>query len=612
MSGPTTNQANGNGQSWPEDKRDLDKVPLTNEERAQMFKLQEKYLDIVSNTNMSRSAFFKAYLDERRDIDKECGYPDRHKVDAKYYRNLYDYQGIPRRLVDFWPDECWAVQPEVFEDEDEENQTPFEEDWAALPQQISPNSLYEDEAQTIVWEYLHRLDKMSRIGRYGVLLIGYDDGQPLYQAVDGASGDSGNIMTIAGFDQDGNPNSKYYNLNPSQTAVIPLSIMGTDRQYQGVQFAPPRAPSPKPKQGTKILFLRVFDESLCEIVRYEADVTNPRFGLPVMYRITFNDPQTQHTGVGLPLATLMVHWSRVLHNVDGITSSEVFGTPACQPSLHRLLDTAKTYSGSAEMYWKGAFPGLSFETHPQLGGEVEVDNESIREQMFQWQNDLQRFLLTTGISVKTLATQFVDPTPLLDTHIQAICIENGVPQRIFMGSERGELSSDQDADTHAARINFRQVMKLTPRTIVPFVDRLIQTGVLRPPAKTYKVKWPELDPMTPTEKATIALQLTQALVAYVSGGVENVMTLIDYFVNVWGMDRSTAEEVIENAQANAANPADTMTLPDPDNPLDAQGNPIPPEPDEPSLEEQQAQTDASVPTHEKQLAAAAIKKGPSK
>lgn len=602
MSEPTTNQPN------PRPERDLDKEPLTNEERAQLGKLQERYLDLVGNVEERRSKFFQKFLDPRRDLNEECGYPETNTIKPSFYRNLYDREGVARRVVNCLPQECWQVQPEVYEDEDEETETGFEEDWADLPNQIRGNSWYEDTSQTVIWEYLRRLDELARIGRFGVLLIGFSDGEALYQAVDGVPPDSGALTTTMGWDKNNNPVPI-----PDKEQQLPRSIEGTDKQYQGVQFQPARQPA-KAKLGLKILFMRAFDESLVEIVRYEADVTNPRFGLPVMYRITFNDPNTNHTGVGLPLATLSVHWSRVIHRADQIGSSEVFATPSMQPSLNRILDLAKVYGGSGEMYWKGAFPGLSFETHPQLGGEVKVDAESIREQMYQWQNDLQRFLLSTGMTVKTLATQFVDPTPLIDTLIQSVCIEIAIPQRIFMGSERGELASDQDADTWGARVNFRQTMDLTPRLIVPFVDRLITVGVCRPP-KTYNVKWPELDPMTPTEKAEIALQLTQALAAYVSGGIENVMTLIDYFVNVWGMDKEIAEEIVKNAQDNAATPEDSMTLADPDNPVDELGNPIPEEPPEPSIEDQQAQTDASVPTHEKEAAAAELKnpkKGPPK
>src|SRR5574337_154677 len=183
------------------------------------------------------------------------------------------------------------------------------------------------------------------------------------------------------------------------------STVGTDAQYRGIQFTPGYYPGGDPtgpinpyaspgnprlmmaegmpvgyqngngKKSKKaypggMLFMRCFDEMLVQVVQYEADLRNPRFGRPIMYLVTLNDPRYPHTGIGLPLATLRVHWSRVIHLADSIRSSEIFGMPRMQPVFNNLLDLRKLYGGSAEMYWQGALPGISFETNPNLGGDV--------------------------------------------------------------------------------------------------------------------------------------------------------------------------------------------------------------------------------------------------
>lgn len=541
-----------------------DSTPTMNAEQLkELSRLREKYLDIVANVEQTRSAFMQQYLDPRRDLNKECGYPEAASgITPDFYRKLWDEEGVATRVVNIMPDECWQVVPEVYEDEDEKTDTEFEKAWKELSSSLRSKSWYEDKDCLPIWEHLHRVDKLSGIGRFGVLLLGFDDGKPLFQPVDGVTLDSNNAISIAGFDMD-----------TKEVKQIPLSLEGTDSQYTGTQFAPYQPPG-KSKKGTKLLFLRAFDESLVQIVRYEADVTNPRFGMPVMYKITFNDPKQQHSGVGLPLATMMVHWSRVIHVADRLGSSEIFGVPRMGPSLHRLLDLAKLYGGSAEMYWKGAFPGISFETHPQLGGQVELDAEGIRDQLYQYQNDLQRFLLTTGMSAKTLSPQVVDPTQQVETQIQAVCIEVGIPQRIFMGSERGELASSEDQKAWKGRVHFRQTMYLTPRVIVPLVDRLIMVGVL-PEPKSFRVRWPSMSSLTDTEKATIAQQLTTALSTYVSGGVEQIMVLRDYLVNILGMDSDVAEQIVENAMEQAEEDAMTPAAQPQEPGFDENGDPIP-------------------------------------
>jgi hypothetical protein len=149
----------------------------------------------------------------------------------------------------------------------------------------------------------------------------------------------------------------------------PAALSGTDQQYFGVQFGPseqpsgragmPRSDGDKGDGGSeeeedtsddressnlprrRLLFLRVYSEELVQIVRYEWNVFNPRFGLPVMYRVTLNDPREMHSGVGLPMATVFVHWTRVIHLADNRMSSEIFGVPRLRPVLTRSWTSRK-------------------------------------------------------------------------------------------------------------------------------------------------------------------------------------------------------------------------------------------------------------------------------
>jgi len=217
-----------------------------------------------------------------------------------------------------------------------------------------------------------------------------------------------------------------------------------------------------------------------------------------------------------------------------------------QPVYNRLVDLRKLYGGSAEMYWKGAFPGLAIETHPQLGGDVVIDSAAMKTQMEQYMNGLQRYLSLVGQSANSLAPQVVDPTSHINTQIEAICVRLGIPKRIFMGSERGELASSQDDSTWNDRLRHRQSMFITPRLIVPFVDRLITFGVL-PEPKSYYVKWPDLEALTEQEQATVAVTKTEALTKYSSGGGESIMIVLDFLTKILGMEQGEAEAVVEAA-----------------------------------------------------------------
>ena len=453
-------------------------------------------------------------------------------------------------------------------------------------------------------------------------------------------------------------------------------LSGTDQQYFGVQFGPTELPSKQPsKRKLNLLFLRPFDESLVQIVRYEWNINNPRFGMPVMYRITLNDPREQHSGIGLPMATVFVHWSRVLHVNDVFAnegSSEIFSPPRCRAVLNRLLDLQKIYGASAEGYWQAAFTGISLETHPQLGGDVTIDNADVRGQLENYVNSLQRYLALTGMSAHTLAPEVSDPSNQIDKHLEAICIQLSIPKRVFMGSERGELASTQDDASWNDRLKARQQGYITPRIIVPFIDRLISVGVLPEPsyvepvegeadefgeqydedgnligqgeeqydedgnqigstfeeqydedgnpvsegsqyddgarqdadqgtdtlsemgdggnaveqdeesqeedeedrtpasltknrrssiirnaagdqvgmktAKGYSVAWPDLDSNTDLGKAQVAATKVQAMATYVSGNVESVMPLMDFYTKILGMTDEEAKDLVKSAE----------------------------------------------------------------
>lgn len=441
--------------------------------------------DLIYNSMMSRQSLIKQMMDgSARDLDSECHYPKTSDLGADQYRDMYDREGVGTRVVEIYPKECWKVQPSVYEDEDPEVATPFEASWQELNRQLRSNSRYRSEEGSPAWELLRRADILSGIGRYGIILLGLDDG-----------------------------------LDPTLPATQ--------------------------RKGQKLLYARTFDESMAEITARETDPTNPRYGLPNSYLVKMDDPRDVG-GWGSVQGTLVVHWSRIVHLADNLASSEIFGVSRMRPVWNRLLDLRKLYGGSAEMFWKGAFPGMSIETHPQLGGDVEVDVAAIREQMEQYMNGLQRYLSSSGMTVRPMSPTVADPSSHIDRQLDAICIAVACPKRVFMGSERGQLASGQDDETWNSRLEDRQQVYITPRVIVPFVDRLIQLGVLTEPGPDgYTVYWPSLTEATESEKAAVAVQRTDAMSKYVGGGVDMLVDPLNYLTRIIGLDEDVAMEILE-------------------------------------------------------------------
>jgi hypothetical protein len=419
--------------------------------------------EMVSNTLLMRGEFFRKLLDPRRSIEDECGFPKIGYIDPEVYVQLFEREAVAARVVEVFPKECFQVMPSVYEDDDEEVVTPWEEAVSNLGMKLrGEQSYYNGREENPLMRYLYLADVEARKGSYGIILLGLKDGNwsqpaPGFDEVNSTGvGDDEPLATEKGIGKLG---------DPTRNHGIYSFTLNTDKAVEA---------------GQELLYLRVFPEHLAPVTRFEANPTSPRFGAPLQYLITLNDPRnTQWTGIGLSAATLSVHWSRVIHVCDG----ETFGIPAMRPVLNNLLSLRKLYGGSGEMYWRGAFPGYSFETVPQLGGDVQLDRQGLLDDYENYSNGLQRAMVLMGLQMKSQSPQVVDPTAQINTQIEAICIQLGIPKRVFMGTERGELASSQDDKAWNDRLRQRQATYITPKIIVPFFDRLIALGVLPKPSK---------------------------------------------------------------------------------------------------------------------------------
>lgn len=473
----------------------------------------------VANTLASHQQWLRRAIggDPRRDLDDECGYDPNPTTQS--YEDLYDREPIAAKVVAFWPNETWQVSPSVYEDEDADVNTPFEKAWDALGRELAgEDGLFKSEEGNPIWEYLRRVDILSGIGCYGVLLLGLDDGLPLDQPVVG-------LKEMNSYPVGKNGGNRY---KPSMNRVYSLTT------------------NAKQTTGRKLLYLRAFPESLAPIVRYETNMTSPRFGQPTMYRLSLNEPRDYGYATAQPTATVYVHWSRVIHVADTYhqaCSSEIMAIPRLKPVLNPIVDIRKVRGSSAEMYYKGAFPGYSLET---TDTEMEMNDSSLRDLMEKYINGLQRYAIWDGMTMKSLAPQVVDPTAQIEVQEKAISAAMDVPWRIWQGSERGELASSQDQKRHNKNVACRQNRYATPRQVLPLVGRCVLVGVLPRPEQVC-CDWPEIASMTELEKAQVSLAQTQTDAAYMAGGVEALIPPRDYLTRVRGFTEEEAEAMLEAA-----------------------------------------------------------------
>lgn len=513
--------------------------PQANDRRVRVntSELRRQLLLAVNAGRTMPRALLGERADRRRNYNEEYGWPaDESPVDQEVYQRLFERFSIAAKVVEVMARESWLVRPEVYEDENPEVVTPFEQAWADLSRTLrGQQSYFVGKEANPIWEYLRRADEISGVGRYGVLLLGLDDGLDLNRPA-------------AGFEEKG---SLPADADPRGGMKVTAPPGGFSVNRHGRYELKVNAQA---TAGRKLLYLRTLPESMATISKYETNPTSPRYGQPTEYNLSLSgigqDSEAAVGSMSISQGSTPVHWSRCIHLADvhhQASPNETFAVPRMRPVLDHLLDLRlKLYGGCPEMYFQGAMPGLSFETTPGFE-DADIDLDDMRVEIENYSNGLQRFLRLVGVTVRQLAPQVSDPTPQISVLLEAIAIKIGMPKRKLTGSERGSLASTQDDATWDDRLKERCLDYVSPRVIAPFVDRCIAVGVLPPPQQFF-IHWPDRTSQTAQEMAAVTVAKTQALVQYVQGGVWRLMAPRDFFVGVMGYSPAEAQDLIDNAR----------------------------------------------------------------
>lgn len=302
-----------------------------------------------------------------------------------------------------------------------------------------------------VLNYLMRVDKLAGIGNFSLLLLGVNDGKTLDKPV-------------------------------------------------------------SPNSVTDLLYLRPYKQDNITVESFEVRPSNPRFGLPEIYRL-----QTTITSISKGVQktetiTKRVHWSRVLHIAEGLLEDDVVGTPRLKAIFNQLKNLELVSCGSAEMFWRGALPGLAFLLDKDAILDSSLTEATMEDDIEKYMHNLQRVLKLQGMDVKVLAPEVADPSNHVDVYVSLIAGTTGIPKRILIGSERGELSSSQDESAWNKRLEERRDNHITPIILEPFVKRLQEFGLLKD--VEFEIKWPPIAVPSEKERAEIAEIKTKAISGY--------------------------------------------------------------------------------------------------
>lgn len=381
-----------------------------------------------------------------RDMAAAFGYPV--TLSPQDFMMMYLRNGVASRVVRSFSQATWRDYPLIRDEAGDSgkrqvkgkknpNYSPF----------VEAVENFFDEHNIL--HYLERADRLAGVGRFGILIYGFDDG--------------GNLDT------------------------------------------------PLPPGKHKLKYLSAYGEPRVKVQTFELNQNDIRYGLPIMYQVS---PASSVSGNGEPTqGTFNVHWTRVLHLAEHLDENEVFGTPRLMPVYNHLLDLEKVVGSGAETYWLNARGGMSITADADADIDPKV-LEDMKNQAEEFEHQLRRIIALQGAKAEILQTSVADPKSNVEASLQLIAGGTGIPLRILIGSERGELSSAQDENNWAARIDERQENYGTPRVLKPFVRKMIETGNFPAPNGLWWIEWPTSASISPTQLAEISLKKAQALATY--------------------------------------------------------------------------------------------------
>jgi hypothetical protein len=400
----------------------------------------------------------------KRDLYGECGYPE--KLQFADFANRYKRQGIARRINNAYPNATWNCDVSIYETE-KDTETKFE------------TILQEMTKRLRLFHYFKRVDRITGIGKYGCLVIGFDDGKEAHEPVENPKG---------------------------------------------------------------VLYVKPYKENQITIEEFEEDTTNERYGKPLMYKIKSKANVNKKTAS----SDKLVHWSRVIHVVDGCEDDDVYGVPRLEAVYNNLQNIETLSGGSTEMFWKGGFPGVAFEMDAGATVTSEVAKD-MKAQVEEYMHSLRRYLSLQGVKANPLTPQVASPKAPFEMELTLISIASEIPKRILEGSERGELASSQDAQAWNERVHERRKDYAEPVIIRQFIDRLIEVGIL-PEVEEYYVKWPEVNSLDPKDKAEITKKRIEVMAEYVNSGLEALMTPFHFLTIMLDFTDDEAEAILKQAE----------------------------------------------------------------
>lgn len=256
----------------------------------------------------------------------------------------------------------------------------------------------------------------------------------------------------------------------------------------------------------RLLYMQPYSEMGVTVKEFDEKTSSPRFGMPTMYTIKPSETGKDSTNIKKTLSTkeFDLSWKNAVHIADGIVEDNIYGAPRLECCYNLLDDLIKIAGGSAETYWLTANRGMQL----NIDKDMDLDNEdaeALAEEVDEYHHNLRRVLRTRGVEIKELGNKVADVSTTFQTTMALLSAAARIPQRILVGSEAGQLASEQDRANWAERVVERRKNFAEPHALTPLVAKLVQLKILPEPTGLQYI-WPEAFILAPLEAAQTSAQ----------------------------------------------------------------------------------------------------------
>ena len=404
---------------------------------------------------------------------RNCLYPELVTFDQYYH--MYARNNVAARVIETFPDYCWAAMPFVVDGSKGESR------WSkSVTALLTTQYKLQDGVKQSLLASMKQLDVLGGIGGESLLVFGFKDGRRMDQPVSGV-------------------------------------------------------------RGTEIAWIKLLHNGQFEVEKRDENEMSATFGDVILYKTKDFSSRIDLNFSSQIAPGRSIHASRCVHFKESNGLS--YGTSRIQKCYNQLLDITKLSGASAEVYWLGAFSGLSIETDPaaQLSDPA---YDKIMEATKKYFDGLGRALIFEGATSKLLYPAIVSPKDHFDLQITMISIATAVPRRFLTGAEAAKLASQQDTLNWMERVTNRREMFVGPRVVAPVVQRCIDAGVIAAPRDdTFNVVWPRSQSLALNERSDAARNMTAAWNSYFATGMAAVIPFQYYLLYACGFSETEAEDI---------------------------------------------------------------------